>query len=216
MTDIKRQEFEFEISRITNIIFKAQEAYLIVKYLSSNENDDYTSYEKNMNSFFAYSKAIYWQVTVIELSKLYIDRERFNLIKFLNKLKPNGHFASINISESKVIEWQERISQSQSLIDNLKSQRDKVYAHDDSDNNVENIVSIEDTLKILTIAHEIAKEINNTHFKRSIMFDMLNSPAANLKYNIERLVSEKKNSMEKYREIAKQYGLEDELPPVTE
>lgn len=216
MRDSKRQEFEFEISRVTKIFFKAQEAFFVVKYLCSEEDDNYTSYEKNMNSFFAYSKAIYWQVTVIELSKLYIDRERFNLTKLLGKLKSNGHFVSVNISESKVIEWEDIISQSQSLIDNLKLQRDKVYAHDDYDNNVENIVSIEDALKLLTIAHEIIKEINNTHFNRSIMFNMLNSPTSNLKYNIERLANEKKNQMEKYRELAKQYDLDDELPPLSE
>lgn len=212
MNDNKKQEFELEISRITNIIFKAQEAYFIVEYLSSDESDSYFSYEKGMNSFFAYSRRIYWQVTVMELSKLFVDRERFNLIKFLAKLRPDGCFSSAGISEIKVAEWESRIIQLSFLINNLKAQRDKVYAHDDFNNNIDNIVSLENGLKLLTIAHEIVKEINNTYFSRGIVFDLINSPVINLKYTIERLAKERKDYIENYRQLAKEYGLEDELP----
>src|SRR5690606_9321927 len=128
------QEIELELSRITNIVFKAQEAFLIVKYLISEEEDSYASYEKNMNAFFPYSMNIYWQITTLELCKLFLDRESFNLIKFIDKLKSDGHYGSLNIQTEKISIWEQRIATSQPLIENLKLQRDKLYAHDDPNN----------------------------------------------------------------------------------
>jgi hypothetical protein len=213
MNKTKKLEFENEFSRIINIIYKAQEAFWILKYLCEKEEDGYLSYEKNMNSFFAYSRSIYWQVTVMEISKLFVDRDRFNLNKFLSKLKPNAHYSKINILEAKVQDWEFRINNHKEKIGNLKLQRDKVYAHDDLENKIENIVSLEDVQSLLEIAKDIATEVYYVYFSMGISFDMINSPAKNLKYNIERLAEAKKTYMENYRDLAIQYGIEDELPP---
>ena len=57
----------------------------------------------------------------------------------------------INILETKVSEWENRISQLSDIIKNLGLQRDKVYAHDDLNNEIDNIISLEDISKLLII-----------------------------------------------------------------
>ena len=83
---------------------------------------------KKTNPFFHYSRVAYWQLTVIELSKLFLhrDTERFSLVRFLNKLRPSGVFHGFKISNDKVDDWYNRIIAQKDDIENLKKQRDKV------------------------------------------------------------------------------------------
>ena len=204
-----------ELQTISKIIIQAQEAFLIVKFLCEEETDPDTHYEKHMNAFFRYSRIVYWQLTVIELSKLFLSRqtERFNLITFLNKLRPGGLFQKFKISNEKIDGWQNRISAQTDDIENLKQQRDKVYVHTDSDNEgVANEVSLEKAENLLRIAKEVVKEINLTCFQTSYIFTPVGSPSENLKSCINNLTIAKKVKMEGYRRVAKKYGLEDELP----
>lgn len=210
-----KEKFKFEIQTIAKIILQAQEAFLIVKYLSKEETDTDAHYEKKMNAFFHYSRVAYWQLTVIELSKLFLQRdtERFNLLKFLKKLRPDGVFSGFKISNEKIDDWQIRILAQQDDIDNLRLQRDKVYVHTDSDNEeINNKVSFEQTDTLLTISKEIVKEVYITCFDSGYSFDLIGSPAKNLKFCIDRLTKEKKANMEGYGNLAKKYDLEDELP----
>lgn len=210
-----KEKFKVEIETIAKIILQAQEDFLIVKYLSKEETDSDVHYEKKMNSFFHYSRVAYWQLTVIELSKLFLQRgtERFNLVKFLRKLRPDGVFRGFKISNEKIDDWENRILAQQDDIDNLRLQRDKVYVHTDSDNEeINNQVSFERTDKLLTISREIVKEVYITCYDSGYSFDLIGSPVENLKFCIERLTKEKKAKMEGYRNLAKKYDLEDELP----
>ncbi|MEA9414316.1 hypothetical protein [Flavobacterium sp. PL02] len=209
----RRSNLEKEITIINNITIKAQEAYLIVKYLQENEIDQDVMYEKQMNTFFYYSRVIYWQMTIIELAKLLKEKEKFSLFRIIQKLKKDGEYSELKVPVSQIIKWEKILEEQEQSINNLKLQRDKIYVHEDGSDNISNLIPLTTITLFLDLAKEIilflGKLLNLTHR----MFDVINSPAVSLKYSISSIVVEKKNSMEKYRGLAKEYKLENELPP---
>jgi len=188
----KNKEFELEVERIKAIFFSAQETFYIVEELyHENDVSDKEIYTKNMNSFFYYCKIYFWRNTVIELSKLFNhrDNETFNLIKFIKKLKPNGHFKSLKYDELFLDSILKRIDESQNAINNLILQRDKMYAHEDRNNqDVNNQTSFLDIKKLLDICKDLLQKITNQHFGTHLQFEMINSPKQSLKYLIECII----------------------------
>lgn len=187
----KKKEFEEDLKRIIDIYFSAQETFLINKELYNENNlTQSESYLRNMNTFFHFCKIYFWRNTVLELSKLFNENanEKFNIIKFISKLKPNGHFKTLKFDEEFLNRLSNQISEKQHLIENLVEQRDKVYAHEDRNNqNVKNIISHKEAEQLLKIVKYLIKEIYYKHYKTSIQFDLINSPATSLKYLLESL-----------------------------
>lgn len=203
----KKQEFELEIERIKSIFFSAQETFLIVEeFYSQNNISDKEVYTKNMNSFFYFCKVYFWRNTVIELSKLFndSDNETFNLIKFIKKLKPNGHFKSLKFEETFLDELLERVAENQDLINNLILQRDKLYAHEDRNNqDVESTATFSDIKRLLEICRDLIQKITNQHFATHLQFDIINSPRQNLKYLIECILKGQEASEAEHRALIK-------------
>ncbi len=213
MNTIRKTELEKEIQIITNITLEAQESVLIVEYLLKDEDKDFV-YEKKISSFLYFCTFTFWQKTVLELCKIYQEREKFNLLKLIRKLKKDGEYSQAKIDESVLSDWINKIELSESKIQNLKLQRDKSYAHEDGQRQeIGNIVSIEEIKKLIDLAfniiNSVRKALNIPHLQKQL----LNSPASNLKYIVERLVKEKRTNLNAFRNFAEQYDLEDELPP---
>ena len=126
---MNKEPLKLELENIVKTIIQAQEALLIVKYLSVEENDPDKQYEKSKNSFFFYSRIMFWRLSVIELSKLFLkrDTEKYNLNKFLNKLSQGGIYSRLSISQEKISDWKNRIESQSEDIKNLMLQRDQVY-----------------------------------------------------------------------------------------
>ncbi|MDT0676475.1 hypothetical protein [Autumnicola musiva] len=187
----KKKEFEESLKRIINIYFSAQETFLINKELHKKiDTSDYESYLKNMNPFFYYCKIYFWRNTVIELSKLFNENlnDKFNIPKFISKLKPNGHFRLLKVDEEFLKDISTRIESNQHLIENLIDQRNKVYAHEDRDNEgIRNLVNHNQTEELLEIARDFIKELYRFHYKTSLQFDVISSPAISLKDIINKL-----------------------------
>lgn len=59
------------------------------------------------------------------------DTDRFNIFHLFNKLKPSGHFNSLNFPDQKLLEF-ETILKEDHLINQIIKLRDKIYAHTDS------------------------------------------------------------------------------------
>ncbi len=213
MNTKRKAQLEREIQIITNITLEAQESIFIVEYLLKEEDEDFV-YEKKTGSFFYFCKFTFWQKTVLELSKIYQDREKFNLIKLISKLQNDGEYSQTKITESILADWINKIELSKSEIDNLKLQRDKAYAHEDGQSDkIGNTVSIEEIKKLTDLAFNIINSVRKSLETPYLQTELLNSPANNLKYIFERLVNEKRTKLNAYRGLAKQYGLENELPP---
>jgi len=187
----KKKEFEEDLKRIKDIYFSAQETFRINEELyKRNDSSNFENYLKDINPFFHFCKIYFWRNTVLELSKLFNQKEneKFNIPKFITKLKPDGHFRTLKFNEDFLNVLLGRIEDIQHLIDNLIEQRDKVYAHEDRDNkNVRNLVSHKQTKQILKIAEDLIKEIYQIHYKTSLQFELINSPASSLENVIESL-----------------------------
>jgi ATP-dependent helicase YprA (DUF1998 family) len=214
MNSEKKKQLEREIQIITKITLEAQESFLIVTYLEKPENDGDINYEKKMNSFFYFSKFTFWQKTVLELSKIYIIREKFSLIKLISKLKKDGEYSQILISETDIENWSNKINENKLAIENLKLQRDKVYAHEDGKTEeIGNVVSSSEIRELTKLSFTIINSIRKSLELSYLQPDLMNSPATNLDYCINRLVKEKTTGLNELRGVAKKYNLENELPP---
>lgn len=205
----KKKEFEDDLKRIKDIYFSAQETFLINKELYKNiKSSEYESYLKSINPFFYFCKIYFWRNTVLELSKLFNQKEneKFNIPKFVSKLKPNGYFKSLNFDAEFLETILIRIENNKHLIDNLIEQRDKVYAHEDRNNqDVKNLVSHTQTEQLLEIVKDLIKELYQVHYETSMQFDILASPATSLENIIEKLctvnVIEEKERSELFKKM---------------
>ncbi|MBL0281924.1 MAG: hypothetical protein IPQ11_16520 [Bacteroidetes bacterium] len=163
---------------------------------------------------------IYWQVMVMELSKLFKyntskpdkinSNDRFNLRLFINKFKPKGEFHHFKISNIKLKEWIHKLDHNEEIIKNILTQRNKLYAHEE-ETLIKNIVPLHQIKPLMLIVYDILKEIHHTIFERGIDFTPINSPVINLKVIVNNLAKYKKIKLNEYKSLADDYGLEDEL-----
>lgn len=196
----KLEELKIELTVITTILTRATDAFLIVEYLNKPEKDEKLFAQKKINFFFTYSQSIYWQTLIIELTKLLYfnerdkaktsNREKFNILHFLKKLKKDGHFGSTKIPAVKIEQWSENLNKKESTILNIIMQRDKLYAHQDNQK-VQNSASLKDIYELLNILQEIIREINHILLERGIDFNPVPSPVENLRDIIIKLVHPK-------------------------
>ena len=213
MNSTRKNQLEIELKKMAEMSLQAKESLLIVEYLLKDEDDDYYQYEKRMNPFLYLSRFTYWKNAVIELSKLFLEREKYSLLKLIKKLRKDGDYSQLKTSEESINNWKTKIDDFKNEIKNLKDQRDKVYAHeDDKDDKIFNNVSIEKLKILLALAFEVINEVRKSIDLYPMETNLSNSSVISLKSIIERLVTERKNELNGYREIAKNYDLEDELP----
>jgi hypothetical protein len=209
----KKLELKKETCELAEILFLAQESLKVVEYLLKDEENEDKEYSKRMNAFFVYSRSIYWRVIVIELSKLFSekDSEHYNIYKFISKLKLDGHYGDALISGSEIEAWEKTLADNKDSISNLILQRDKVYAHTDRNSKeVPNTVTITKTRELIEIIQKIIREVYFTVFASSFMVDSpVNAPVDNLKWVIGALAKEKKERESLLRKLAKHYGIED-------
>jgi len=215
MNEQRRQRLEREISIVNNITIKAQEAYLIVSYLEKDEDDNAIMYHKRMNTFFYYSRVIYWQITIIELAKLLNEKEKFSIARIIAKVKKDGDYSELGVPAAQIHKWEAIMRNENESIINLKEQRDKVYAHEDGSENINNLIPLFKIEILLGLCKDIILEFGKLLGLPHRMFDVINSPAISLKHGIHMIAKKSNNEMEKYRDLARQYNLEDELPPET-
>lgn len=215
MKEEKKAELKKETWELAEILFLAQESLKIVEYLIKDEADDDKVYSKRMNTFFVYSRSIYWRVIVIELSKLLTEKssEQYNIYKFISKLKQHGHYGDALISVSEIEVWEKILADNKDSISNLILQRNKVYAHTDRNSKeIPNTVTITKTKELIEIIQKIIREVYFTVFESSFMIDSpVNAPVDNLKWVIGALAKEKKERESPLRKLAKHYGIEGEF-----
>ncbi len=185
----KKSEFKNDLERISKVFFLCKESYLVLRELYKTEdNSEYLIDLKYNDSFFTLTKVNYWRVIVLQLSKIFLERERYNILNFLEKCKEGKYYSSLNLSNNFINERLKILSSKQYLIDDLKIQRDKVFAHEDSSNEeIINNVTLDETKDMIefcqAIIFHIYQEVYDTHYD----FDMGNSPQSNLQYILESL-----------------------------
>lgn len=185
----KKTEFKTDLEKIVKIFFLSKESYLVLRELYKTiDNSKYLIDLKFKGSFFTLTKVNYWRVIVLQLSKLFIERERFNIIKLLEKCKEGSYYSSLNINQNFIRDELNRIKEKQKLIDDIKLQRDKIFAHEDANNGaIVNDITLDETKELIELCQNIIfhiyAEVYDTHYD----FEMRNSAISNLKYILKSL-----------------------------
>jgi hypothetical protein len=159
----REKELRAETWAVWKILINAKECYFYSHYLHQPE----TELEKNYVSTsmdFRYMRDMMWRMSLIELSKLFSEsknRDRYNLLHFLSKLKNDGHFGAIGIADSKREHWEQLIAAHNDIIGKVLTLRDKVYAHTDSETEIlkQITLSFPDIQKLIGVAEEIIQGI---------------------------------------------------------
>jgi hypothetical protein len=213
MKESKRQELKAESWAIAQILMTAQESFKILVCLTKSEVDVERAYVKFKNPFFVYEARIHWRIIVLELCKLFSDKENehYNLYKFISKLKKGGHFADTLINNSMIKRWEINLQKEKEIIENLILQRDKLFAHTDRGKDVVvNSVTIAKTRELVEMVQNIIKDIYSVVFESSILIaDPIGSPVENLERIIGILTSEKKSRDQSLKDLARAYEIKD-------
>jgi hypothetical protein len=213
MKPILKDELQSELKEISGILFTAQESFKLVTYLLKDEEDEDLVYEKRVNAFLSYSVNIHWRTTVIELCKLLADKkmERFNLHKFIHKLK--HYFIETGIESSDILKWESLLLAEEDSIKNLIDQRDKVYAHTDSSHReFPNTITLNKARELITFIQQLIRKLYSVVFETAYQIEEpINSPIIGLEHLLKLVVEAKKTKRESWRPIAKEYGLEKEI-----
>ena len=122
----KKEQFEKELSRITDIFFGARENFDYCYYLHKPKSK-YEAEYLNVNRDLQFIRHSLWRLCIIELTQLFSNREndKFNLQKFLSKLLPSGHYRHLVVNQEKIYEWQTMIYSQNHVINNIITLRDK-------------------------------------------------------------------------------------------
>ncbi|MBA4408395.1 MAG: hypothetical protein C0397_03105 [Odoribacter sp.] len=178
----KKDEIENEIERIWAILILAKECFHYSSYLFNPETKKELDYiEKSADLCFL--RHIIWRTTVIELSKLFSEsqtRDRYNICHFINKFKKGGHFGDTGISDNLIQHWKSEINENKTTIDTVLKYRDKVYAHDDPNQDVlyTKEVTFEQAERLMKIVESLITEIyetilDSTPVIETVIFDRL-------------------------------------------
>ena len=122
------EEIQKEIWNIWQILIEAKSCYEFSYYLYRPNTNDEAHYI-NISQHFKYLRIILWKMAIIELSKLYAQKEsrdRFNLNHFISKLKSDGHFGNMGIDNFTIEEWEKMITENQITIGKVLKLRDNM------------------------------------------------------------------------------------------
>ena len=165
------------------------ESYSVLRALYRIENDsEYVIKLKYNNSFFTLTKVNYWRVIILQLSKLYMEDERFNIPKLLSKCRKNNYFSALNINSEFIESELNKISQKAERISHIKIQRDKLFAHEDySRDEIVNDLTLDETKELMDMCQNIIFEIYQEVFDTHYYFEIGNSAERNLQSIIKNL-----------------------------
>lgn len=164
---MKKEELRNEIDVITSIYLDAKHNFGYCYYLYKPKTSNETEYLLT-DQDLQFIRNSLWRLTIIDLSKLFSKgkNDKFNLKRFINKLKRNNYFGDMNIDEIKVSGWESKISNEAPLIESILKLRDKVYAHTDSNVNLCHniIIYFTQVEELFKLTENIISEINSTVF----------------------------------------------------
>lgn len=126
----RKEQLDNEISNIWDIYLIGKESFDYAHYLYNPR----TTIEKNylaIHRDFSFIRFILFRNSIIELSKLFHDRdiEKCNIHKLLKKFKRNQIYGDLFQDKMKISEWEALIINNGELIKKITTLRDKVYSH---------------------------------------------------------------------------------------
>lgn len=185
----KKTEFKKDFDRINKVFFLCKESYLVLRELYRTENNsDYLKNIKFKNQFFILTKVNYWRIIVLQISKLFFEKGPFNILRFLDKCKKGNYYSSLNVDAKFINDKLEFIVTKQYIFDDLKIQRDKIFAHEDSNNiGTVNNITLDEISQLLDFCKDVILHIYSAIYDTYLDFESRNSAEANLQYILQSL-----------------------------
>lgn len=162
----KKEEIKFELDKIWAILMDAKTCFYYSFYLYEPDTQEEQSFvDRSID--FKYFRLILWKMSIIELVKLFSDPtksksgDRYDLMRFINKLKGQGHLYHNEINEETILNWENQINDCEIVINKILTLRDKLYAHTDSnaDNFKKMEITFEEIERLITIVETIIKDV---------------------------------------------------------
>jgi hypothetical protein len=163
-------ELKSELNSIWKILTMAMQCYEYSSYLYSPQTESEIDYA-NKSFFIDFTRHIYWRNLIIELAKLITDsdNQKFNIFKFLRKLKKSGTFGKLELGNDKIENWLVILNDSKKTTEEIINLRNKIYSHTDRDkekysNSELSFKEVELLIYLLkTIIKNIFKDLLDTH-----------------------------------------------------
>ncbi len=215
LEELLKDELKEEITEICEQLYIAQECLKVVEHLIEAETDRDRQIVKSRNTFFRWSKHMYIRIVIIELNKLFNQSKAddFNILSFIEKLKPVGYFALLNVDENNIAKWESEILSLETSIHKVKLLRHTSFAHKARKKSKvppSNFTMAEGKALIETaqkVFGDIYYQIFEATFYVGNIFD---TPVENLKEIVNTLTTVKKDYLKPLRDHAKEYGIVDE------
>lgn len=190
-------ELKERITVIKQIYFNAKAFFTDAEYLyyPDTENERKVA---NETSFIRRVRIACWRSVVLELCKLYIDKdnEHYNLLRLFRNLKTKYDHLSKqnNVSEDDIEKWTLMISRYKVVdtVQRLKALRDKQIAHTDRNTKSENnhvTVTFKEIKEIFSITESVLFEIISLYFDTHQIFELPDCEKAG---NILNIITERK------------------------
>jgi hypothetical protein len=166
--DIHRPLFD-KITEFWKLVYGCRQYYLYCYHLhkpKSQFEHDYLLHSR----FFKVTKHIFWRSLVIEIAKLYSNRDndKYNIQRLLKSLSESGQFKNAKFNKEILEAWGSTIKQKESVINILLGLRDKYYGHTDSPDEKakinHNLLTIEQVEPLIDMAEDIITRIHSEVF----------------------------------------------------
>jgi hypothetical protein len=173
----KIKQLKDEVWMMWQIFIVSNECFDYTFYLhkpDTKEEADYLAKSKD----FHFIRQMLWRMTIIELSKLFSSsakRDKYNLFHLITKLKKNGYYGNLSVSEETLSQWETKLNDKQELIEKILNLRDKLYAHTDpdKDNYVDLVIKFTEIKELLLIIEDVIKELYRQVFDAGAHIDNL-------------------------------------------
>lgn len=195
-------ELRHELDEITRIFLSAKYYEQDFNYLGALK----TKYPNVYKTYYFFFERIFHAITVamiLELNKLFDNREKYSFIKLKYKLTNNYKNSEIKeyLTKSEIDSIFSSLDNEdiENIMQKVKSTRDKYYAHFDRNRTSFNSIKMNSTVttKLISIAENILQSLELKIFKKTVNYNLTKGE---LGYKIfDRL-----DDWEKYRE---KYGL---------
>lgn len=209
-----KAEIKVHLDQIIKIALNAQESFKLVRILVREETDKDLRHMK-ANTYFRFTSAVHWSMTVIEITKLITGRseQHYDLSAFMNRFE--REYKVVGLSRDLRKRWKDKLKAEHTFIENLVLQRNSIYAHTDPDSaSIPNLVTIGKMDEFITFLQDFIEGVSREIFENSYEIKgILNSPARELErvlnlanYGGKRII------IDRYGADAEKHGLTNELP----
>jgi hypothetical protein len=126
----KKAQLKVITDSIINILSDTKEVFNYCRYFYQPNNIEERDYA-NSNFSIEIIRFTLWKQTIIEIAKLFSNKstDKFRISKYINNLKPDGYYGDLKFPVKKIKEYEQQIHSLSSVISDILTIRDKLYAH---------------------------------------------------------------------------------------